>query len=360
MKEIKAILDAYQKIDFSTAQAALAVVVRVEGSSYRRIGARMLVTSQGHWTGGISGGCLEGDALKRARLAMAQNKASVVTYDTSENDPFQIGVGLGCNGIIDVLLIPLQGQNHQAVSKLAGIQHTRKPEVLLTVVQIKGQNTAYYLGQTFCIADNPIISSQLADQIKQCQDKGKSFTHTLVVEGATISFLIEYLPPSIHLLVHGGNYDIYPMVRLAKEIGWQVSVFCNPLKVQPILFTLADQVLEKETTIPYDTHTAAILMAHDYETDFANLRKYLASTIPYIGLLGPKKRTEKMFTTLLTEGKNLIDSDLSRIFSPAGLDTGASSPEEIAIAILAEIRSVFNNRKGQSLRLRAGAIYEDI
>src|SRR5271165_716357 len=111
MKEIKAIINAYDKIDKTVAQAALATVVRVEGSSYRRTGARMLVTDDGIWVGGISGGCLEGDALKRARLAITKSEPSLITYDTTEDDAYQIGVGLGCNGIIDVLFTPLQFQN---------------------------------------------------------------------------------------------------------------------------------------------------------------------------------------------------------------------------------------------------------
>src|SRR5271168_3502915 len=108
MKEIKAIINAYDQLDKSATNAALVTVVRVEGSSYRRTGARMLVTDDGVWVGGISGGCLEGDALKRARLAIAKAEPSLVTYDTTDDDAYQIGVGLGCNGIIDVLFTPLQ------------------------------------------------------------------------------------------------------------------------------------------------------------------------------------------------------------------------------------------------------------
>src|ERR1700726_3614252 len=103
MKEIMAIINAYDKIDKEQTGAALATVVRVEGSSYRRTGARMLVMDNGVWIGGISGGCLEGDALKRARLAISKLEPSLITYDTTEEDAYQIGVGLGCNGIIDVL-----------------------------------------------------------------------------------------------------------------------------------------------------------------------------------------------------------------------------------------------------------------
>src|SRR5580765_1415322 len=119
MKEIQSILSAYSQIDFSKTAAALATVVRVEGSSYRRTGARMLVLDNGTYLGGISGGCLEGDALRRAQKAIASEKASVVTYDTTKDDDHQVGVGLGCNGIIDVLFTPLNPNEQNAVTILA-------------------------------------------------------------------------------------------------------------------------------------------------------------------------------------------------------------------------------------------------
>ena len=107
MKEIKAIIKAYDSIDVSSTNAALATVVRVQGSSYRRTGARMLVMDNGLWVGGISGGCLEGDALKRARLAIVKSASTLITYATTEGDAFQIGDGLGCNGIMNELFMPL-------------------------------------------------------------------------------------------------------------------------------------------------------------------------------------------------------------------------------------------------------------
>src|SRR5437870_12934040 len=111
MKEIRSIINAYNKIDFTSVKAALATVVRVEGSSYRRTGARMLVLDNGTYLGGISGGCLEGDALRRAQKAIIQDKPSIITYDTTQDDGHQIGVGLGCNGIIDVLFMPLHNED---------------------------------------------------------------------------------------------------------------------------------------------------------------------------------------------------------------------------------------------------------
>lgn len=367
MKEIKAIVDAYHQIDFSKNKAALAIVVGVKGSSYRRTGARMLITDTGEWIGGISGGCLEGDALKQARFAMIQNQAKMVTYDTSEDDPYQIGVGLGCNGIIDVLIVPLQctDTNNQAMI-LQECINSRTPCVILTVIKTKGNFRDVQLGQTFnakVMDDFPIqeITEHLISDVNYCLQKQKSTSKSYNCQEGEVTLFIEVIQPAIHLIIHGGNYDVYPMVKLVKEVGWKVSVICNPLKMPTSLFSMADSVVEKERgeTVEIDAYTVTLLMAHDYETDFKNLRYFLKSTILYIGLLGPKKRTEKMLLALSEEGTRVSEQDLVRIASPVGLDIGASNPEEIAIAIIAEIKTFFTGRTAQRLKFREKSIYEN-
>ncbi len=368
MKEIKQILEAYQQLDFAQHKAALATVVRVEGSSYRRTGARMLVSDSGEWVGGISGGCLEGDALKRARLAMEKNKAALVTYDTTDDDPYQIGVGLGCNGIIDVLLTPLNPHNAEnPVLILKDCPEQRKPNVIITITGLKGSVPLLQLGMAFRYDDDeyfrevfPASDMQeqvLADlKVALQNDKSVSQTYTLPTGEATI--FIEVLPPAVHLALFGGSYDVYPMVRLAKEVGWKVSVFCNTQKVHKSLFELADHVLPKEADLNVDAYTAAILMAHDYETDYKNLRRLLATPVTYIGMLGPRKRTEKMIVRANDEGKPFAENEISRMISPVGLDTGAATPEEIAVSAIAEIRTHFSGRSGGRLRMRGKPIYE--
>ncbi|MBO9640270.1 MAG: XdhC family protein [Siphonobacter aquaeclarae] len=358
MKEIRTILERYSQLDFTQTKAALATVVRVEGSSYRRVGARMLVTEDGQWVGGISGGCLEGDALKRARLAMASGVPALVTYDTTDDDPYQIGVGLGCNGIIDVLLAPLSPDDTQnAVRQLEMLPGRRESTVVLTVVRGGALTGRVFLfpdeasfRETFPRAD---LSDILVEHIHQHLQSGRSG----IAEAGDLSVLLEVVPPPIHLFIHGGNYDIFPLVRLAREIGWLTTVFCNTLKINQVIFDWADEVVAKDTIRPVDAHTAVLLMAHDFETDFRNFDRYRCEALPYIGLLGPRKRFEKIISRLAENGEKIADE--SHIYSPVGLDTGASTPEEIAVAILAEIRSVFSGRGGGLLRKRVGPIYGD-
>ena len=181
----------------------------------------------------------------------------------------------------------------------------------------------------------------------------------ILQDGSKLNLFFEIIPPAIQLYVFGSNYDVYPMVRVAKELGWRVVCVCNPIKMHTNLQTLADEVVTKEYIPKIDAFTAAISMYHDYENDFQNLKKLLKTEIPYIGLLGPKKRTEKMYKQFNEEGIELSKTDENRIFSPVGLDIGAASPEEIALSICAEINAAFAGRIGGNLRLRDRPIYED-
>jgi xanthine dehydrogenase accessory factor len=370
MKEIKQITEAYQKIDFSQTRAALATVVRVEGSSYRRTGARMLVLESGEWIGGISGGCLEGDALKKARLAMLQNKATLITYDTTDDDPYQIGVGLGCNGIIDVLITPLNPENiNNAVRQLQNCIDQRTPNLVLTVTRLSKEQTNISLGDVFRFDNEthfhtifPLteIQENVLAEIYEALKNTKSVSKEYILDnGATINLFFEVIPPTIQLLVFGSNYDIYPMVRAAKELGWRVICICNPAKMHTSLFELADDVVAKDYVPEIDAFTAAISMCHDYETDYRNLQMLLKTNILYIGLLGPKKRTIKMYSRMSEENISLTNEQEARIYSPIGLDIGATTPEEIALSVCAEIRANFSGRDGNRLKFRVKPIYEN-
>lgn len=371
MKEIRQIVEAYGQIDFSKNKVALATVARVEGSSYRRSGARMLVLDNGTYLGGISGGCLEGDALRRAQKAIAANQPSVVTYDTTRDDHSQIGVGLGCNGIIDVLFTPLDPSDAaNPISLLRDRAYGREPRLLATITGFDAHPEA--LGKAIPFENQAqwrrdFIVPELAEAVLSdallCLKSSK--TQTILYKTASgdeVRVCLEVLMPATHLVLFGSNNDIYPMARIGKELGWDVSVMANPLKVEKSLFALPAKVLhpkgEEQPVI--DPYTAIILMAHDYKTDFQNLQNLRGSQARYIGLLGPRKRAQKMFDALETDGNPISGNDMERIFAPAGLDIGALTPEEIALSIAAEIRACFAGRPGGSLRLRKGAIHEEV
>jgi len=371
LKEIRSIIRAYDRIQGTGSSAALATVVKVEGSSYRRAGARMLVIDNGNWIGGISGGCLEGDALKRARLAIAKSAPSLITYDTTEEDAHQIGVGLGCNGIIDVLFTPLDFENKNNPVEIlkSCVQANRKTHVLITVTSLEGKwknvkagdVILYKKSEDLKLFDDDLLENNLLEKINRQIENSKSAPQDFEsTDNKKLSVFIEILLPEIHLILMGNQYDIYPLARLAKEIGWLATVVSNPLKVNAEIASIADKIYSNDqlSDVMTDMYTAIILMSHDYKTDKINLPKALTTGASYIGMLGPKVRAEKIFRELEEEGNPVSEDGKERIYAPAGLDIGALSPEEIALSLVAEIRAVFSKRQGNFLRLRQSTIHE--
>ncbi len=347
MKEIRAILTAYHK-KAKTEKVALATVVRVEGSSYRRMGARMLVSENGTWVGGISGGCLEGDALKRARMAILKERSSTITYDTSTDDHHQIGVGLGCNGIIDVLFTPINDEDKaNPIAILEGIDKgPRKDHKLITIT---ASSDAALLGKLI-----PFINLSDHTQLGKYQEVLGSLEKSKNIKlDPQFSVFVEILPPSLFLVFAGHQYDLPPLIRQTKELGWDYKIVAAAGKTKDTNILSKEQFKE----MPFDSFTAVILMSHSLKTDKENLISLLSKSISYIGMLGPKVRADRIFKEIEEEGHQIPDKLKERIFAPTGLDIGATNPEEIALSILAEIKTVFSNRSAQNLRDRQSPIH---
>ena len=367
MKEIITLLDLYQKSEGQT--AALATVINVEGSSYRRTGARMLMFENGTWKGGISGGCLEKDVLKNAKLVMLEGKAKTVRYDTNEDSPNNIGIGLGCNGIIDILISPLKrGEERNPLKVLKDCTQSRESNLLVTIVK-NDSKINWSAGEMFRVEDiqdfihkSNSFKTQFEKDIQITLAKGKTqILDYQLTNAGSFSLLLEVIPPNIHLVIVGNNYDIYPLSDLATVLGWEISVVANPMKLDKSIFKTAKIFAAQNGQIPEietDKHTAVILMSHDYGTDLKNLKYFLNSTAGYIGILGPRNRGDKLFNDLKKENITANDEQFNRIFTPTGLDIGANAPEEIAMSILSEIRSFFAGRDGGFLRKRVGRIHE--
>ncbi len=355
MKEIIKIIEKFKSLEPGV-KCALATVVHVEGSSYRRVGARMLVTENGQWEGGISGGCLEGDALRKARMVIHSGKSRVVTYDTREDDASGIGIGLGCNGLIDVLICPIDRENPKnPIAILEACTKNRQAHVLITLINWKENKTLE--GSMLSLEENadsfPFSKEIISPAVFRVKEKCRS--EILELEQGEI--LLEYLPPKVHVYVFGGQYDSVSMLELIRFAGWESTLVCNIQKAPPAALSLADNRINKRESFSFpktDNYTVALLMSHDYETDKQHLIRILRETdIQYVGLLGPKKRLVKIKNDIA-----LSDADLQRIYGPVGLDTGATTPEEIAVSVVAEIRTFLSKRKGAFLRERVGEIHE--
>ena len=372
MKEIRTIIAAYDAIEPSETQAALATVVRVEGSSYRRTGARMLVQDNGVWEGGISGGCLEGDALKQARMAIFKATPTLITYDTTQDDEHQIGVGLGCNGIIDVLFTPLDfaDKNNPIEVLKRYTESSRKTHTLLTVTKISGEVNGLKIGQAFeykneedvsFIKDEDLRNKVIASIVNQ-QIKGNSAPVSIDTRNGSCTIFVELIPPPIHLVIIGHQYDVFPLARLTNELGWEATVIAPKVKVNHKVQKLVNNLLpiDQLYEVIFDDYTAVVLMSHDFEKDKANLVRVLKTNVRYIGMLGPRVRSERIWRELSEEGFEISAENKNRIYAPVGLDIGAVSPEEIALSLISEIRAVFSGRMGGPLRLRSEPIHERV
>lgn len=368
MKDFRAIVDEYRKIDFTQRRAALATVIKVHGSSYRSPGARMLITDDGRWVGSISGGCLEGDALRKARQVMSDHQAVTVTYDTREESNQNLGIGLGCNGVIDVLIEPVvPGAKDNPVSLFEGFMDTQEPLALATVYEPKGN-----AGKKILI--NPLgltqggsgegVPTAVVPDLQKLFETRKSETRKYTTPDGEVSLFLELIQPVVTVILFGGGFDARPVSQLARSLGWNVEVTDECVAhIAPVFFPEASKLslcqrefIDREFTItPY---TACVLMSHNYEYDRDVLLKLLSKNAPYIGILGPRKRFERMLDEFRDKGITLTSAQMRNIHSPIGLDIGAEAPDEIAVSIIAEIQSVFANRSGGFLKYRSGPIHQ--
>jgi xanthine dehydrogenase accessory factor len=368
MKELKAIVAAYQKVDLTKQRAALATVVKVKGSSYRSPGARMLITDDGKWVGSISGGCLEGDALRKARAVMQENKPLTVTYDTREESNQNLGIGLGCNGVIDVLIEPIDGTHQNVIDVFTEIVTANEPVALATI--FAGPHS---VGRKILLRDNGkadydrvhgSFNDQVAIDLQEQLVTGRSGAKTYQHDTGTFEVFMELIQPSISLIIFGGGFDARPVSQLAKSMGWEVMVTDECVAhIAPLFFPTADKLslchrdfIDRDFTItPF---TACVLMSHNYEYDRDVLRKIIGSDTPYVGILGPRKRYDKMMVEFEKEGLELSLQHREKVHSPIGLDIGAETPDEIALSIVAEIQGKFANRSGGFLKYRNSPIHQ--
>lgn len=368
MKEQKAIVDAFQQTDLTQRRAALATVVQVRGSSYRSPGARMLITDDGKWIGSISGGCLEGDALRKARQVMTDNRPLTVTYDTREESNQNLGIGLGCNGVIDVLIEPVDTSgNNNPIKLFKTLLSAKEPVALATIFSntiCTGEKLLITAEKEILIpfSNNKLNDIVMPDLVRVFETK-RSEAKKYNFEGNALEVFVELIQPSISLMIFGGGFDARPVSQLAKSLGWEVMVTDECVAhIAPVFFPTADKLsLCQREFIDRDFNvtpfTACVLMSHNYEYDRDVLKKLISSPAPYIGILGPRKRFDKMVEEFAAKGILLSHEDLHRIHSPIGLDIGAEAPDEIALSIISEIQGKFANRSGGFLKYRNAPIH---
>ncbi|MGI4874142.1 MAG: XdhC family protein [Janthinobacterium lividum] len=368
MTELQRLFLAYDQHRAAARPCALATVVEVLGSAYRRPGARMLVTEDGELTGAISGGCLEGDARQRARRAIFQGEPALVTYDTRDEDDPRHGLGPGCQGVVRILLEPLNFQDDtNPLEILRSFAQHPAPAVLATVFETDATGLKAAVGQRLLLAETgavrgtALLAAPLADAAHATLAGGQSQILDLETAAGPVRALLEVLTPPLRLVVYGAGNDAQPLVHLAASLGWHITVVDG----RPNLATTARfpeaaavqivPVGQLETAVP-DPLAYHVLLSHNYAYDLAALQTLLASPAPYIGLLGPRLKAQRLLGELEVSAAE-IAAFSQRLHSPIGLDLGSETPEEIALAIVAEIQAQRSGRQGRPLRERAGTVH---
>ncbi len=368
MSEITDVLEAIESLGARGQRMALATIVAVRGSTYRRPGARLLVPEDGAPIGNLSGGCLEGDVADMARLVMNEGTARLAGWDLTADDDDVWGLGLGCNGAIEVFIEPAE--------RAAAVTHALREALerespICVVTALESDVAGVEPGARLIVRPDGSVEGSLGDGdvdaeatvgAKELLAAGRSEIRTLA--GAVRAF-VEVLEPPLRLLVCGAGHDAIPLVRAAAAIGWNVVVaddrpafLTEERYPQAHAFVRVGEPSEIDTAAPVDPRTFAIVMSHNYLRDRDYLRALLRTEVGYIAMLGPAARTQRILMDLAEDGVEITEEQRAKIHGPAGLDLGAEGPDEIAHAIVAEIVAVRHGRGGGFLKERPGPIHD--
>ncbi|MHC6225728.1 XdhC family protein [Pseudomonas sp. X10] len=372
MSEICRLLAALETLARDAEEGVMATVVKVQGSAYRRPGARMLIARHGGTVGTVSGGCLEGELARRAWWLTESGQPVVRTYRTGIKDgdadeEEALAFGLGCNGTVQILLERVRtGEPYLPAQLLQHVRSTRSAAVLATVID--GQLDGFGLGQRAGLDPRGVdlppglpvaLAEQLDSDLHTILAQRRSASQHYQLRGQACEVLFEYLAPPRRLVLFGAGHDAQPLARMAAQQGWLVSVIdARRHFARPERFPEADQVLHLDLAQPSSLEAlldgaAVVVMSHSLSQDRHWLAQALRHRSAYIGQLGPRDRTER----LLAEIAAPADA-LQRLHYPMGLDIGAEAPEAVALSVLAEITGYFNGRDGRPLKQRNAPIHE--
>jgi xanthine dehydrogenase accessory factor len=352
-------------------EAALATVVHVSGSAYRRPGAKLLIEETGGVIGGVSGGCLEADVRAAAAGVLAAGRPSLRHYDTGEEDAAW-GLGLGCSGEVGILVQPAtRGPFAALVEPLRQLLAGDVPVALLTRITdgpgmgavmamecFGGSDDASPGGSVFGSLGSADLDRQAAERARQQAHGGRSGVH--VIDGRKV--FVEILQPAPHLVVCGAGADARPLIAYAAAAGFRVAVFDHregllPAEWFPDARRLVLARAEDEgVLLPDAARSLAVVKMHSLAHDREWVRRLLRAGFPYIGVLGPKARTASILRDAGGDSWNAQPA-AERVFGPVGLDLGADGAEQVAISIVAELLAVVAKRDARHLSERRDAIH---
>lgn len=343
----------------------VATVVAVHGSAYRRPGARMLLTRFRWVAGTVSGGCLEGDISNQGWALTKDGAPVILSYDATRlgdaphDEDIRSAFGLGCDGVVEVMLERAGAPGRiDALEFSARCLRAQRRGALVTVFRSEhpgvrvGARLALSAGgalETEAIELDPAIKDAMALDMQIALESGVTVSRSYSTANGTVEALIEPVLPPPRLFLFGTGHDAVPVAQLARQVGWDVVVCAKDPKFSTReRFGMVDELIvgspeELAARIHETDRAVAVVMSHDYERDRENLGMLMSTNARYIGVLGARSRTHRM----LADVGQIEDS---RVHSPIGLELGAETPQEIALAIIGEIQSTLSRMPAASAR----------
>lgn len=362
MLELASVARAAETLASSGGPAVLATVVRVEGWAQRHVGARLLLSRAGEWVAGIGGPALGGE-FPRTAWAYTESGPCVATFDPTADPETAWLFGLGYNGVVQVLVERIEATGPCPLAFVRRCLQRNEPGVLATVVRAE-PGTGLRVGErvsldahgrvegTFGLKElTDLVSFNAADALV----RGESCSNTYLLATGEADVFLEVVRPPRRLVIFGAGCDAVPLLALAKGLGWHVTVVdAREEFVRHPAFAAADAVVAATgkaacESLVLDENTAAVVMNHNFSEDLLAVDALLAREVAYIGVLGPWGRAEKMLAELDRYSDVLAPDRFARIHTPVGLDIGARTAEEIAVAVVAQITARFANRPGGDL-----------
>ena len=355
-KETAEILSRLAELRAAGRRAALATVVRIVGSAYRRPGAKFLIEETGETLGSVSGGCLEADVREVARGVLETGEPSLRHYSTGTDEDIVWGLGLGCNGLVDVFIQPAtEGPLAELADRLRELLTGDAAFAIATVIDGDEPGATAIVEPGAGVDGAPgTFGPPEVEQVRGLIPRGRSDVHAI---GGREVF-VEVLPPPPHLVVCGAGDDARPLVAYAADVGFRVTVVDHrQALMQPSWFPQTARLIlarpEEPTELPPAVRSLAVVKTHSLAHDREWVRRLLAEGLPYVGVLGPRARTE----TILREIGRDDPADAERVFGPVGLDVGADGPRQVAMSIVAELLAFTAHREPRHLSERREAIH---
>jgi xanthine dehydrogenase accessory factor len=348
----------------SDRRGVLATVIGVDGSAYRRPGAKMVIPEGGTGVGHITAGCLEDEIQRLAQSVLADGEPHVETYDLRSDGDDVWGLGVGCNGVIDVLLEPIDDDYRAVVEAyeagedvgVATVVDADDPGIVGARAYYDPAADEFRLGDRFPGA----AVNRLREVTRDLTERGRA--DSVGVDGPTV--FVDGIAAPDDLVVIGTGHDVGPITELGANAGFRVTVVgFRGANTRAERFPAADDVRSTSPArlreaVEFDADTYVVVATHNFVDDRLAVDELLGTDVPYVGLMGPRERFEEMLEEFAIDDRSFSESELARLYTPVGVDLGSGSPYGIALGIVAEVLAVSNGRDPRHLRDREGPIHD--